>query len=92
MERLFSRIGWMLFLLGRKSEQSQTPAERVAVLVEAEPATLEPASIFLEEYQREEYSRKPGDYYRAQQALRSMWRDVFISAARRLVKGRIIVG
>ncbi len=87
MEQMFSRFGWMLFLLGRRSQASQTPAERVAEIIAAAPNTREPAQAFLEEYHRQEYSRKPGNLRTAQLANQRLWLEVFIGAFRRLVNG-----
>lgn len=87
MERMFSRFTWMLFLLGRKPEAGQTPAERVSVLISAAPTAREPAQIFLEEYHREEYSLTRGNFEIAEKANRRLWREVAVSALRRLVNG-----
>ena len=85
MERLFSRMNWMLFLLGRKAVPSQTPAERVADLISAAPNTQEPAQTFLDEYQRDEYSPNRGDIKMAAIAHRRLWREVTVGAVRRLI-------
>jgi hypothetical protein len=47
----------------------------------------EPASVFLEEFQRDEYSQHPGDVQRALKAHRSMWGPVLRGAINRLFKG-----
>jgi transglutaminase-like putative cysteine protease len=87
MEQMFSRFSWMLLLLGHTSQPSQTPAERVAQIIAAAPNTREPAEAFLEEYHREEYSRKRGNLLAAQQANQRLWREVALGAFRRLVNG-----
>ena len=68
-----------------RSQSSQTPAERVAEIIAAAPNTREPAQAFLEEYQREEYSRKRGNLRTAQLANQRLWREVAVGAFRRLV-------
>ena len=84
MQRMFARVNWMLFLMGRKSEPAQTPAERITELIQAEPRVKNPANDFLEEYQNEEYSPRRADYYKARDAHRLMWRIVTAGALRRL--------
>jgi hypothetical protein len=84
MQRMFARVNWMLFLLGRKSELAQTPAERIGMLVQAEPRVQAPANDFLEEYQSEEYSPYQADFEKASKAHRQMWRIVTLGALRRI--------
>ncbi len=84
MQRMFAMVNWMLFLMGRKSERAQTPAERITELIEAEPRVQNPAYDFLEEYQNEEYSPRSADYDKARGAHRLMWRIVTAGALRRI--------
>ncbi len=88
MEKLFSRINWMLILLGRRPQPSQTPAERVDTLVSVAPETKDNAYTFLAEYHKEEYSKQHGNYPLAKIANRRLWREIAISAFRRLFSGQ----
>ncbi len=72
MEKLFSRVNWLLIFLRIKTDPGATPAERMKNLVGAVPEDREPAAIFLDEYQREEYSSQRGDYERARLSNREL--------------------
>ena len=88
MEKLFSRINWMLILLGRRPQPSQTPAERVDTLVSAAPDARNDAYTFLAEYHKEEYSEKHGNYSLAKITSRRLWRGVALSMLRRVMGGQ----
>jgi transglutaminase-like putative cysteine protease len=88
MEKLFTRINWMLILIGRRPQPSHTPAERVNTLVSVAPDVKKTAYTFLTEYQKEEYSNKHGDYIIAKNANRRLWRELAISTLRRLFSGQ----
>ena len=85
MQRMFVRTGWMLRLLGEKSSQAQTPAERISLLTTAVPLVKSPAAVFLVEYQHEEYSTQAGDFKLSQAAYQLMWRIVLNETLHRLV-------
>ena len=72
MEKLFSRVNWLLIFLRIKTDPGATPAERMSNLVTAVPEDREPANIFLGEYHREEYSSQRGDYERARLSNREL--------------------
>ncbi len=85
MERMFERVSWMLWLLGRKLSNSETPAEQVAALVELAPETAQPAGRLLDEYHRAEYSQHPYDLTAAREAYVNVWRLVLSSFSRRFL-------
>lgn len=87
MERMYSRVSWMLRLFGKKAQIGQTPAERIAVLVEVEPRTSEPARAFLREFQLEEYSTRHGSLDTAQKANQRLWKEVLTGAIRQFFRG-----
>ena len=88
MEKLFSRINWMLILLGRRPQPSQTPSERIDTLISVAPDAKANADTFLAEYHKEEFSKLHGNYPLARIANRRLWREVGISMLRRLFSGQ----
>ncbi len=73
IERLYSRLGLALPILGRRTGANQTPAERLHQLMEAMPEARQPIQDFLTEYERAEYSYYPADYSRASRASQQVW-------------------
>lgn len=72
MENLFSSISFMLKIWGLRVDPAQTPAEQIAVLVNAVPAVKPQALALLEEYQRAMYSQYPANLFRARQAVKEI--------------------
>lgn len=88
MEKLFSRINWMLILIGRRPQPNQTAAERMDTLIEGTPEAKEPAYTFLAEYHEDEYSNRQGNYDVAKDANRRLWREVALGTIRRIFGGQ----
>ncbi len=88
MEKLFSRVNWMLILIGRRPQPSHTPAERVNSLVSVAPEAKKTAYTFLDEYQKEEYSDQHGDYILAKNANQRLWIELAVSTIRRILSGQ----
>ncbi len=73
IERLYSRLGWALPILGRKTGSNETPAERLHQLMDAMPEASQSIQDFLTEYERAEYSHYPADLPRASKASQQVW-------------------
>lgn len=76
VEKLFSRVGWMLRMLDKPAEPSQTPREQAVRLVHLLPATKEPVRVLLNQYQRSIYGPYPVDLEQARKAHWLLWRIV----------------
>ncbi len=73
IERMYTRLGWALPILGRKTGPNQTPSERLHQLIEALPEARQPIQDFLMEYERAEYSHYPVNYSLASKANQQVW-------------------
>jgi transglutaminase-like putative cysteine protease len=76
VERLFTRVGWMLKLLGKPVDASQTPQEQARMLAGLLPQTREPIQILLDQYQRSIFGPYLVDLEQAQRAHWLLWRIV----------------
>ncbi len=86
IERLYTRLGWALPIMGRKTGSNQTPAERLHQLMEAVPEARQPIQDFLAEYERAEYSHYPVDLPRASKASQQVWMYTRRAFFRRLLQ------
>ncbi len=86
LERLYTRLGWALPILGQKTASNQTPSERLHQLMETLPEAKQPIQDFLTEYERAEYSYYPVDYSRASKASQQVWQHTRRAFFRRLIQ------
>ncbi|KPL70033.1 hypothetical protein ADN00_18395 [Ornatilinea apprima] len=73
IEKQYVSLGWLMWLMGKRAEAGQTPAERVAALQELLPAVSDDAALFLEIYHLAIYSPHSADLDKAAQAVRKVW-------------------
>jgi len=67
----------MFKILGKETTATQTPTERMQILVNLIPDASEPASILLSEYEKTIYSTKQGNALIANRARVALWKRVF---------------
>lgn len=73
IEKQYVSLGWLMWLMGKRPEGGQTPAERVAALQELLPAASDEAAIFLDIYHQAIYSSHSADLDKAAKAVRKIW-------------------
>lgn len=73
IERIYTRLGWALPILGRTGGPNLTPSERMHQLIDVLPEAEQPIRDFLKEYEQAEYSPYPFDYSRANKASQLVW-------------------
>ena len=84
IERMYTRLGWTLPLLGHQADPGHTPAERLDQLTKVLPDARQPLQDFLVEYQRAEYSPYPYDIEKARKASQAVWLTATRAFFRRL--------
>lgn len=73
MEKLFSQLDWMDFLLHGKTSSAHTPAELADSIQRGVPEAAADLEILVREYDLSSYSSQPGDIKLARQALTRVW-------------------
>lgn len=72
LERSYGAVNLALRLMGHPASPANTPNERATQLRSWLPQAAEPARVVVEEYQRAQYSLRPGDLERARKASRQV--------------------
>ncbi len=86
MERIFRRVDWMLWLLAVRPAPGMTPSEKMDLLVRRVPLARSEASVLLEEYHIEVFSRRYPDLTRAKMAHSLLWNQVIKTAWKQLFR------
>ncbi|MBI9046094.1 MAG: transglutaminase domain-containing protein [Anaerolineaceae bacterium] len=88
IEKDFSEVSWMLYLLGIKQVVGFTPHEQVKQLNQMLPDGIPDANMLLEEYELSIYSPRGGNLDKVQRARKRLWKLVFKTKLRVRITGR----
>ncbi|HVN53818.1 MAG TPA: transglutaminase-like domain-containing protein [Anaerolineaceae bacterium] len=85
VQKAYNGINRSLRILGKTAPVSATPTERAISLSAVLPSATEPTNILVNEYERDQYSKNPGDNTAAHLAWKKIWNLTIRSLIRRLL-------